>query len=168
MSSDHVLRCDKWKDGRPTTNPQQDRSTRGLARWAKEQGYFGIPAKYYPVRWVNLRGGNIDQRKPQICYVCKTSYPSEEAMRNHARRDHKGHRQVETREAKSKNFGSDTGTTCPTCKKSYTSQRTMRQHMKTAHGATLGSQMCKGCDKRFPTKLALREHQRTNCDGGRS
>ena len=88
MSSDHVLRCDKWKDGRPTTNPQQDRSTRGLARWAKEQGYFGIPPKYDPVRWVNLRGGNIDRRKPQICYVCKTSYPSEEAMRNHARRDH--------------------------------------------------------------------------------
>ena len=55
------------------------------------------------MRWVNLRGGNIDQRKPQICYVCKTSYPSEEAMRNHARRAHKGHKQVETREAKSKN-----------------------------------------------------------------
>ena len=89
-------------------------------------------------------------------------------MRNHARRDHKGHKQVETREAKSKNFGGDNETTCPTCKKSYTSQRTMRQHMKTAHGATLGSQMCKGCDRRFPTKLALREHQRTNCDGGRS
>ena len=168
MSSDHVLSCSEWKDGRPTTNPQQDRSTKGLAKWAREQGYFGIPPKYYPVRWVNLRGGNIDRRKPQICYVCKTSYPSEEAMRNHARRDHKGHKQVETREAKSRNFGDSTGTTCPTCKKSYTSQRTMRQHMKTAHGATLGSQVCKGCDKRFPTKLALREHQRTNCDGGRS
>ena len=168
MTSDHVLSCNKWKDGRPTTNPQQDRSTWGLAKWAREQGYSGIPAKYYPVRWVNLRGGNIDRRKLQICYVCKTSYPSEEAMRNHARRDHKGHKQVETREAKSKNFGEDTGTTCPTCKKSYASQRTMRQHMKTAHGATLGSQICKGCDKRFPTKLALREHQRTNCDGGRS
>ena len=168
MSSDHVLSCDEWKDGRPTTNPQQDSSTWGLAKWAREQGYFGIPPKYYPVRWVNLRGGNIDRRKPQICYVCKTSYPSEEAMRNHAKRDHGGHKQVEMREAKSKNFGEDMGTTCPTYKKSYASQRTMRQHMKTAHGATLGSQICKACDKRFPTKLALREHQRTNCDGGRS
>ena len=144
MSSDHVLTC------------------------TERQGYFGIPPKYYQVTWVNLRGGNIDRRKLQICYMCKTSYPSEEAMRNHARRDHKGQKQVKAREAKSKNFGGDTGTTCPTCKISSTSQRTMRQHMKTAHGATLGSQLCNGCDKRFSTKLALREHQRTNCDGGRS
>ena len=89
-------------------------------------------------------------------------------MGNQASRDRKGHRQVKTRETKSRNFGEDTGTTCPTCEKSYTSQRTMRQHMKTADGATLGWQVCKGCDMRFPTKLALREHQRTNCDGGRS
>ena len=94
----------------------------------------------------------------------QTSYPSEEAMRNHARKDHKGHKHVRAREAKSKNFREDTGTTCPTCKKSYTSQRRMRQHMKTAHGATLGSQICNGCEKRFPTKLTLRGHQRTNCD----
>ena len=32
MSSDHVMLCAEWKEGRPTTNPQQDRSTRGLAR----------------------------------------------------------------------------------------------------------------------------------------
>ena len=168
MLSDHVLARDRWKDAWPTTNPQHDRSTWGLARWAAKQGYFGIPPKYYPVRWVNLIAGNIDNRKPQICYVCKMSFPSEEAMRNYPRRDHRGHKQVEKREAMSKKFGVDTGTTCPTCEKSYTSQRTMRQHMKTAHGATLGSQICNGCDKRFPTKLALREHHRTNCDGGRS
>ena len=36
MSSDHVMSCTEWEDGRPTTNPQQDRSTRSLARWAKE------------------------------------------------------------------------------------------------------------------------------------
>ena len=89
-------------------------------------------------------------------------------MRNHARRDHKGDEQMEQRDAKSKKFGDDTGTTCPPCKKSYMSQRTMRQHMKTAHRATLGSQICEGCDKRLPTKLALREHQWTNCKGGRS
>ena len=168
MSLDHVLTCARWENGRPTTDPQQDWSTWGLARWAKKQDHFDIPLRYYPVRWVNLNGGNIDRRKPQICYVYKTSYLSEEAMRNHARRDHKGHRQVKTREKKSKNFGEDTGTTCPMCKKNYTRQRTMRQHMKTVHGATLGSQVCKGCDKRFPTKLTLREHQRTNCDGRRS
>ena len=168
MSSEHVLSCARCEDGRTTTDPQQDRSTWGLARWAEKLGYFGIPPKYYPVRWVNLRAGNIDRRKPQICYICKMSYPSEEAMRNHARRDHKGHKQVEQREAKSKKFVTDTGVTCPTCKKSYTSKRTMRQHMRTAHGVTLGSQICDGCDKRFPTKLKLREHQRTNCDGGRS
>ena len=116
----------------------------------------------------NIRFRAVVVAKPQICYVCKTSYPSEEAMRNHAKKDHKGHKQVKAREAKSRNFGENTGTTCPTCKKSYTSQRTMRQHMKTAHRATLGSQICNGCEKRFPTKLTLREHQRTNCDGGRS
>ena len=168
MSLDHVMTCAEWKEGRPTTNPQQDRSTWNLARWAKKEGYFGITPRYYPVRWVNLKEGNIERRRPQICYVCKTSYPSEEAMRNHARKDHKGHRHVKAREAKSRNSGEDTGMTCLTCNKSYTSQRTMRQHMKTAHGATLGSQICKGCEKRFPTKLTLREHQRTNCDGGRS
>ena len=27
MLSDHVLTCARWEDGRPTTNPQQDRST---------------------------------------------------------------------------------------------------------------------------------------------
>ena len=143
MSSNHILSCDRWKDDRPTTDPQQNRSTRGLARWAEKHGHFRISPKYYPVRWVNLRAGNIDRRKPQICYICKTSYPSEEAMRNHARRDHQGHKQVRKREAMSKKFRADTGTTCPTCEKSYTSQRMMRQHMKTAHGATLGSQMCK-------------------------
>ena len=168
MSLECVLSCTRWEDSRPTTNPQQDRSTWGLARWAEKQKYFGIPPKYYLVRWVNLRGGNIDRRKPQICSMCKTSYPSEEAMRNHTRRDYKGHEQVEKREASSKRFGKKTGTTYPTCKKGYTSQRTMRQHMKIAHRATLGLQTCKGCDKRFPTKLALREHQRTNCDSGRS
>ena len=168
MSSDHVLTCNSWSDAPPTTDPPPDRSTWGLARWAEKHGYFGIPPKYYPVRWVNLRAGNIDRRKPQICYVCKTSFPSEEAMRNHARRDHGKHKQVKKRESMSKRFGGKTGTTCPTCGKSYTSQRTMRQHTNTALGATLGSQICSGCDKRFPTKLALREHQRTNCDGGRS
>ena len=102
MSSEHVLSCARWERGRPATDPQQDRSTWGLARWAKEHEYFGIPPKYYPVRWVNLRAGNIDRRKPQICYICKTSYPSEEAMRNHAKRDHKGHKQVEQRSKKQK------------------------------------------------------------------
>ena len=124
--------------------------------------------QYYPVRWANLRGGNIKRRKPQICDVCKTSYPSEEAMKNHAKREHKGHKQLKKREAKSRNYGEDTGTTCPTRKKSYTSQSMMRQHMKTAHGATLRSQICNRCYKRFSTKLTLREHQRTNCNGGRS
>ena len=103
MSSDHVMACAEWEDGRPTTNPQQDRITWGLARWAKKQGYFGISPRYYPVRWVNLRGGNIERRKPQLGYICKTSYPSEEAMRNHAKREHKGHKQVKIREAKSRN-----------------------------------------------------------------
>ena len=168
MSLDHVLTCTRWEDGRPTTDPQPDRSTWKLARWAERRNYFGIPPKYYLVRWVNLRAGNIDRRRPHICYVCKTSYSSEEAMRNHARRDHKGHKQVEQRETKSRRFGEATGTSCPAWGKNYTSQSTMRQHMKTAHGATLGLQICKRCDKRFPTKLALREHQRTNCDGGRS
>ena len=89
-------------------------------------------------------------------------------MRNHARRDHKGHKEIKKREAKSEKYGTDKGTTCPTCKKEYTSQRTMRQHMKTEHGATLGSQVCRGCDKRFPTREKLREHERANCEGGRS
>ena len=168
MSTNHVLNCKVWERGRPTGNVQDDKNTWHMARWAKEHNYFGIPPKYYPVRWVNLRIGNIDRRKPQICYVCKTSYPSEEAMRNNARRDHKGHKDVKWRESRSGKFGTNTGTKCPTCGKEFTSQRTMRQHTKTAHGATLGSQICKGCDKRFPTKEKLREHQRTNCEGGRS
>ena len=50
MSSDYVLTCAKWEDGRPTTNPQQDRYRWALARWAKKQDYFGIPPRYYPVR----------------------------------------------------------------------------------------------------------------------
>ena len=122
MSSDHVMTCARWKEGRPTTDPQQDRSTWGLARWAEKHSYFGILPKYFPMRWVNLRAGNLDRRKPQICYICKTSYSSEEAMRNHARRDHKGHKKVEGREVKSRRYGENTGTTCPTCKKDSTSQ----------------------------------------------
>ena len=168
MSTDHVMNCKVWENNRPTGDIQHDKNTWYTARWAKEHDYFGIPPKYYPVRWVNLRIGNIDRRKPQICYVCKTSYPSEEAMRNHARRDHKGHKEVKWRESRSEKFATNTGTKCPTCGKDFTSQRTMRQHTKTAHGATLGSQICRGCDKRFPTKEKLREHQRTNCEGGRS
>ena len=168
MSTDHVLKCTVWERGRPEEDPQHDKQTWQMARWVKEHDYFRIPPKYYPVRWVNLRIGNIDRRKPQICYMCKTSYPSEDAMRNHARRDHKSHAEVRHREKKSEKYGLDRGTVCPTCKKEYTSQRMMRQHMKIAHGATLGSQVCKGCDKRFPTKERLREHQRTNCEGGRS
>ena len=168
MSTDHVMQCRIWEEGRPEGNIQHDKNTWNTARWAKKHNYFEIPPKYYPVRWVNLRCGNIDRRKPQICYVCKTSYPSEEAMRNHARRDHKGNKEVRWRESRSEKFGTDTGTKCPTCGKEYTSQRSMRQHRKTAHGATLGSQVCAGCDKRFPTKEKLREHQRTNCEGGRS
>ena len=168
MSTNHVLQCEAWKRDRPDGDVQQDRYTWQFTRWAKEHDYFGIPPKYFPVRWVNLRVGNIDRRKHQICFVCKTSYPSEEAMRNHARRDHRGNREVQRREAKSEKYGTETGTTCPTCQKNFTSQRSMHQHTKTAHGATLGSQICKGCNKRFPTKEKLREHQRTNCEGGRS
>ena len=164
MSTDYVLKCAVWERRRPEGDPQHDKWTWQMAKWAKEHDYFGIPPKYYLVRWVNLRIGNIDRRKLQICYVCKTSFPSEEAMRNHARRDHKGHTEVRHREKKSERYGSDRGTVCSTCKKEYTSQRTMRQHMKTAHGATLGSQICKGCNKRFSMKEKLREHQRTNCE----
>ena len=68
----------------------------------------------------------------------------------------------------SEKYGRETGTTCPTCQKNFTSQRSMRQHTKTAHGATLRSQICKGCEKRFLTKEKLREHQRANCERGRS
>ena len=104
---------------------QKDKYTWQFTRWAKEHDYFGIPPRYFPVRWVNLRVGNIDRRNPQICFVCKTSYPSEEAMRNHARRDHQGNKEVRRREAKSEKYGTETGTTCPTCQKSFTSQRLM-------------------------------------------
>ena len=94
MSTNHVMDCEVWKEDRLAGNIQHDKNTWHMARWAKKHDYFGIPPRYYPVQWVNLRIGNIDRRKPQICYVCKTSYPSEEAMRNHARRDHKGNKEV--------------------------------------------------------------------------
>ena len=90
MLTDHMLRCEVWKGGSLEGNVQQDKYTWQFTRWAKEHDYFRIPPKYFPVRWVNLKVGNIDRRKPQICFVCKTSYPSEEAMRNHARRNHRG------------------------------------------------------------------------------
>ena len=121
MLTDHVLRCTVWEKNRPTRNMQHDKNTWQLARWAKEHEYFGILPKYYPVRWVNLRIGNIDRRKQQICYVCKTSYPSEEALRNHARRDHGNHKEVGQREVKNAKYGTETGNTCRTCRTEYMS-----------------------------------------------
>ena len=157
------MKCREWEKGRPTGNIQHDKNTWRFANWAKEHEYFRLPPKYYPVQWVNLKARNIDRRKPQICYICRTSYPSEEAMRNHAKRDYKDSKEVRQREAKSEKYGTETSTKCPMCKKGYSSQGSMRQDIKRAQGASLGSLICRGCEKRFPTKNKLREHQRSNC-----
>ena len=75
MSTDDVMKCEAWQGDRPEGDPQHDKNTWPLAKWAREHNYFGIPPRYYSVHWVNLRIGNINRRRPQICYVCKMSYP---------------------------------------------------------------------------------------------
>src|SRR5437588_382683 len=48
---------------------------------------------------------------------------------------------------------------CPECHKILTGAGSMASHRRNAHKGYL----CPGCSRRFPSRVGLRQHQRSNC-----
>ena len=134
------------------------------------------------VRWVNIpRPGNLIRiPKTAQCPTCHKIFSCNQNLIRHKKTAHPDNTTGTIR-------AWDPSHTCTQCTQTHPNKGKLDDHIASVHGCpecnyhcatggTLanhqisihGSIPCHGCSLRFDTKLALRQHHRSNCGGSRS
>ena len=150
-----------------------------VLRWAAYHRYFGISLRTSQVRWVSMSNPGNLMRLPPVCDICSRTFTNSSHLTRHRNQIHPdsasslfviGARRDCT--ACTASFALKTGldhhTTsihgCPDCGRMFSDIANMYRHVMNKHGGLI----CAGCSRRFPSRLDLRIHQRSNCGGSRS
>ena len=143
----HLTTCPTTSRHRPpdiTEWIHLDARRDSVLKWAAHHRNFGITLRTSQVRWITLsRPGNISRGRHPTCPICSRTFTNASHLtRHHTARVHG----------------------CPDCSRTFTDIANMFRHMTNKHGG----EMCAGCSRRFPSRIGLRIHQRSNCGGSRS
>ena len=179
----HLLTCPTSSRMRPpdiTDWVHLDHRRTSVLKWATHHKLFGILLRKSPVKWISLsRPGNISAPSRHTCNICTRTFTNKSHLSRHQRNIHPdrsstlfiiGTPQNCTRCTACFDNKTDldrhTATThsCPDCRKIFTDIANMYRHMIKTHGGLL----CAGCSRRYPSRITLRMHQRSNCRGSRS
>ena len=179
----HLLSCPSTSRLRPpdiASWVHQDHRRLSTIRWAKYHRYFGLTLRTSPVKWITLsRPGNLIQNQTPTCRICTRTFTNKSHLNRHMDNIHPDQtstmftigipqgctRCTETFDSKTE-LDLHTATThgCPDCQRTFTDIANMFRHMINKHGGLL----CAGCNRRYPSRISLRMHQRSNCGGSRS
>ena len=151
-----------------------------VMRWAAHHRYFKITLRTSQVRWISLSSpGNLVPSSRPTCDICSRTFSNASHLtrhRNHLHPDSSsslfviGARRDCTECTASFTTKPDLDLHiarihgCPDCHKPFTDIANMYRHVLKKHGGV----MCAGCSRRFPSRIKLRIHQRSNCGGSRS
>ena len=179
----HLLTCPTSSRLRPpdaTSWVHLDRRRDSILRWAAHHNYFGISLRTSPVRWIRLsRPGNISSQASSTCHICTRTFSNWSHLTRHLKKIHPDNSSTHfviglhqncsrcTMRFDSKtelDLHTATSHGCPDCHKRFTDIANMYRHMIRSHGGLL----CAGCRRRYPSRITLRMHQRSNCAGSRS
>ena len=179
----HLMTCPTSSRLRPpniTEWVHLDRRRTSVLKWAAHHKFFGITLRTSPVRWIRLsRPGNISTSPVPTCDICTRVFTNKSHLSRHRKNIHPdnsstlfviGPPQNCTRctmhfENKTDlDHHTATAHGCPDCQKRFTDIANMYRHMINKHGGLL----CAGCSRRYPSRMTLRMHQRSNCGGSRS
>ena len=179
----HLLSCPSTSRLRPpdiSTWVHQDNRRSSTIRWAAHYKYFGLTLRTSPVKWIRLsRPGNLSQIQTPTCQICSRTFTNKSHLNRHMKQIHPDRtstlftigiphgctRCTETFENKT-DLDLHTATThgCLDWRKKFSDIANMFRHMIKKHGGL----SCAGCGLRYPSRITLRMHQRSNCGGSRS
>ena len=179
----HLLTCPTTSRLRPPDIEvwlHQDHRRSSVFKWAARHQFFGITLRTSPVKWVRLsRPGNISSAPAPTCTICTRVFSNKSHLSRHLKNIHPDRNSTMfviglpqscsqcTRDFDNKtdlDLHTATSHGCPDCHKLFTDIANMFRHMIKAHGSLL----CAGCSHRYPSRITLRMHQRSNCGGSRS
>ena len=154
-----------------------DARRNSILRWAAHHRHFGVTLRTAQVRWVSLsRPGNLLSTRQHTCDICHRTFTNASHLTRHRNHIHpdssSSHFTIGARRdctdctasfATKTELDSHTTQThsCPDCSKLFTDIANMFRHVSKKHGGVL----CAGCSRRFPSRIGLRIHQRSNCGG---
>ena len=154
----------------------QDSRRDSVLRWAACHHDFGITLRTSQVHWISLsRPGNLTPSRP-ICTICSRSFSNASHLTRHQKHLHPDSSSslfvIGARRDCTECTASFTTKTdldlyvarihgCPDCHKTFTDIANLYRHVSKKHGGV----MCAGCSRRFPSRIGLRIHQRSNCGG---
>ena len=179
----HLMSCLSTSRLRPpdiTTWVHQDHRRYSTIRWAAHHRYFGLTLRTSSVKWIRLsRPGNLVPTRTPTCLLCSRTFTNKSHLNRHMKRIHPDQTSTlftigipqgcthctEIFDNKTElDLHTATVHSCPDCQKKFTDIANMFRHMITKHGGLL----CAGCSLRYPSRILLRMHQRSNCGGSRS
>ena len=158
----------------------QDARRNSIMRWAARHRYFGVTLRTSQVRWMSLsRPGNLLSALQHTCDICSRTFTNASHLTRHRNHIHP--------DSSSSYFVIGTNRDCTECAASFANKTELDLHTARVHGypdcgklftdvANLfrhvsnkrGGTMCAGCSRRYPSRIGLRIHQRSNCGGSRS
>ena len=157
-----------------------DKYIKSVLKWIRHHRHFGLKPSTSQVRWINLtKPGNLALNRTFKCDVCARDFTSNLHLKLHQERIHS--------DGISTSFAWDHTNQCQECMLSFNSKRELDDHVSSTHGCKdctykcqtasnmkkhmtfkHGGIPCNGCSLRFPGRIALRQHQPSNCGGSHS
>ena len=182
----HVAVCPIYSRARPLNISdwtQQDSRTPEVMKWIRQCHHFGMVPKTSTVRWIRLSlPGDLLRSRSHKCTICTQTFSTPSSLTRHIGRKHPDPNNPSHTPARPVRSIS-----CQECTDLFTSLTTMETHYASTHGCSEchnlfttgpnlthhqiryhGGLQCAGCSLRFDGKIALRQHQRSNCGGSRS